>query len=86
YKAGQDTIIGHVAAGDAEAARTLLGKDLRPLLVRLKAATAEQTALQNEIADAAARDAETTYRNTSAMMWAFGAAALALAALVAWWI
>ena len=86
YKAGQDTIIKHVAAGELAAARTLLAEDLRPLLVRLKGATAEQTALQNEISDAAARDAEATYRNTSALMWGFGAAALALAALVAWWI
>ncbi len=86
YKAGQDAIIKHVAAGEVEAARTLLGEDLRPLLVRLKGATSEQTALQTEIADAAARDAEATYRTTSAMMWGFGAAALALAALVAWWI
>ncbi|MDY0965478.1 methyl-accepting chemotaxis protein [Massilia sp. CFBP9026] len=86
YKTGQDAIIKHVAAGEVEAARTLLGEELRPLLVRLKKATREQTALQNEIADAAARDAEATYRTTSAMMWGFGAAALALAALVAWWI
>ena len=86
YKTGQDTIIRHVAAGETQAARTLLADELRPLLVRLKGATAEQTALQTEIADTAAREAETTYRTTSAMMWAFGAAALALAALVAWWI
>jgi methyl-accepting chemotaxis protein len=86
YKTGQDAIIRHVAAGDVEAARTLLREELRPLLVRLKGATREQTALQNEIADAAAREAQATYRNTSAMMWGLGAAALALAALVAWWI
>jgi len=86
YKAGQDAIIKHVASGEAEAARALLTQDLRPLLVRLKGATAAQTAMQDEIADAAARDAEATYRSTSAMMWGFGAAALALAALVAWWI
>ena len=86
YQRGQDAIIKHVAAGETAAARTLLVEDLRPLLARLKRATAEQTALQNEIADAAARDAEATYRKTSAMMWGFGAAALALAALVAWWI
>ncbi|PYD89383.1 methyl-accepting chemotaxis protein [Pseudomonas syringae pv. pisi] len=86
YKTGQDAIIRHVAAGDVEAARTLLSEELRPLLVRLKGATREQTALQNEIADAAARDAQATYRNTSALMWGLGAAALVLAALVAWWI
>ena len=86
YKAGQDAIIKHVNAGEMEAARTLLSEDLRPLLVRLKAATAEQTALQNAIADQAAQDAEATYRSTSTLMWGLGAAALALAALVAWWI
>ena len=86
YKTGQDAIIRHIAAGEMEAARALLSDDLRPLLVRLKQATAEQTALQNEIADQAARDAEATYRSTSALMWGLGAAALALAAAVAWLI
>ena len=86
YAVGQDTIIKQIAAGETEAARVLLTEDLRPLLVRLKQATAEQTALQNEIANRAAQDAEATYRRTSMLMWGLGGLALALAAAVAWWI
>ena len=84
YKTGQDAMIKHIAAGDLEAARTLLTNDLRPLLRRLKQATGEQIALQNEIANGAALEAEATYRSTSMLMWGLGAGALVLAALVAW--
>ncbi|MGF6275592.1 methyl-accepting chemotaxis protein [Massilia sp. UYP11] len=84
YKAGQDAMIKHIAAGDMEAAHALLADDLRPLVRRLKQATGEQIALQNEIATQAARDADATYRSTSMLMWGLGGAALALAALVAW--
>ena len=86
YKTGQDAMIKHIAAGDTEAAHALLSDDLRPLLRRLKQATGEQIALQNEIANQAALEAEATYRSTSMLMWGLGGAALALAALVAWWI
>ena len=86
YQAGQDAIIRHIEAGQREQARALLGGELRPLLVRLKKATGDQTTLQKEIAADAARDAEHTYRSTSMLMWGLGALALALAGLVAWWI
>jgi len=84
YKVGQDAMIKHLAAGEKDEARALLGEDLRPLLRRLKKATADQTALQNEIATQAALDAAATYRQTSMLMWGLGAIALALAAVVAW--
>jgi len=84
YKAGQDGMIKHINAGEMAEARAMLGEDLRPLLARLKKATADQTALQKEIAGQAALEAEATYRSTSLLMWGLGAAALALAALVAW--
>jgi len=86
YKTGQDAMIKHIAAGDMEAAHALLSDELRPLLRRLKQATGEQIALQNEIANQAALEAEATYRSTSLLMWGLGGGALALAALVAWWI
>ncbi|MDY0974835.1 methyl-accepting chemotaxis protein [Massilia sp. CFBP9012] len=86
YKTGQDAMIKHIAAGDTEAAHALLSDDLRPLLRRLKQATGEQIALQNEIANQAALEAEATYRSTSLLMWGLGGGALVLAALVAWWI
>jgi len=84
YKAGQDAMIKHLEAEEVDEARALLGEDLGPLLMRLKRATAEQTALQVAIANDAARDAATTYRNTTLMMWGLGGVALLLSVLAAW--
>jgi len=86
YKSGQDKLLGLVQAGDMDAAHALLVGDMRPLLLRLKAATGEQAALQKDIAARAAQEAGATYRSTALLMWGLGAAALALAALVAWLI
>ena len=84
YKSGQDNVIRLVQGGDMEQAQTLMSGDMRPLLLRLKAATGAQAALQKELAAKAAFDAEATYRSTALLMWGLGAAALALAGLVAW--
>jgi len=84
YKAGQDAMIKHLEAEEVDEARALLGEDLGPLLMRLKRATSEQTALQVAIADEAARDAAATYRNTSLLMWGLGGVALLLSVLAAW--
>ncbi|AWL04184.1 methyl-accepting chemotaxis protein [Massilia oculi] len=84
YKTGQDAMIKHIAAGETEAAHAMLSEELRPLLRRLKQATGEQIALQNEIASQAALEAAATYRSTSMLMWGLGGGALGLAALVAW--
>jgi len=84
YKAGQDAMIKHLEAEEVDEARALLGEDLRPLLIRLKRATSEQTALQVAIADEAARDAAATYRNTTLLMWGLGGVALLLSVLAAW--
>ena len=84
YKAGQDAMIKHLEAEEVDEARALLGEDLGPLLMRLKRATSEQTALQVAIADEAARDAAATYRNTSMLMWGLGGVALLLSVLAAW--
>ncbi|WP_312518464.1 methyl-accepting chemotaxis protein [Massilia sp.] len=84
YKTGQDNIVRLVEGGDLEQAQTLMGGEMRPLLLRLKAATGAQAALQKELAAKAAFDAEATYRSTALLMWGLGAAALALAGLVAW--
>jgi len=83
YKTGQDAMIKHLEAEEVEEARALLGEDLGPLM-RLKRATADQTALQVVIANEAARDAAITYRNTSLMMWGLGGVALLLSMLAAW--
>ena len=84
YKTGQDNIVRLVQGGDLEQAQTLMGGEMRPLLLRLKAATGAQAALQKELAAKAAFDAEATYRSTALLMWGLGAAALLLAGLVAW--
>jgi len=86
YQRGQDDVIRLVQAGEMDAAHALMGGDMRPLLLRLKAATGEQAALQKEIAARAAQEAGATYRSTSLLMWGLGAAALLLAGLVAWLI
>jgi methyl-accepting chemotaxis protein len=86
YVAGQERLIKHINAGEQDAARAFLKDELRPLLGRLKKVTAEQTALQKQMAQDAAQAAASTYRNTTMLMWGLGAAALALAAAVAWWI
>jgi methyl-accepting chemotaxis protein len=86
YKAGQDAMIKHLEAEEVDEARALLGEDLGPLLMRLKRATAEQTALQVELANQSALDAAATYRSTSMLMWGLGGVALLLSVLAAWWI
>jgi len=86
YASGQDKLIRLIKLDELDAARSLLKSELRPLLVRLKKATADQSALQKQIALDAAAEAARTYRSTSMLMWGLGIAALALAAAVAWWI
>jgi methyl-accepting chemotaxis protein len=86
YVAGQEKLMSHVDSGAGDAARSLLASELRPLLVRLKQATNDQAALQKEISAAAATRARDTYVDTRNLMWTLGIAAVALAALVAWWI
>ena len=84
YLAGQDALLKLIAAGDDEAARTYLARELRPVLAQLKGATAEQITLQKERSVRAGVDAEETYRSTTWLMSIVGALALALAAMVAW--
>ena len=86
YVSGQDKLIRLINLDELDAARSLLKSELRPLLVRLKKATADQSALQKQIALDAAAEAAGTYRSTSLLMWGLGIGALALAAAVAWWI
>ncbi len=86
YAAAQETLMGYIVSGADDAARAMLATEMRPLLVRLKAAVGKQAALQKEISAAAAGQAADTYASTRNLMWALGIAAVALAALVAWWI
>ena len=86
YASGQDRLIRLIGIDELDAARSLLKSELRPQLERLKKATADQTALQKQIAMSAAAEAGATYRSTAMLMWGLGVLALALAAAVAWWI
>jgi methyl-accepting chemotaxis protein len=86
YLAGQDALLKLIAAGDDEGARSYLARELRPRLAQLKGSTAEQTKWQKELAVRAGDEAEATYRSTAWLMSIVGALALALAAVIAWWI
>jgi len=86
YLAGQDALLKLIAAGDVDGAKAYLVGTLRPRLAELKGATAEQIKLQKDRSVSAGVEAEETYRSTTWLMTIAGAVALALAALVAWWI
>ena len=86
YTAGQEQLIKHVNDGLDEEARQHLAEEVRPVLAAMKKALDEQAALQKSIAMDKAAEAQRTYENTSRLMWALGALALALAGVVAWLI
>ena len=86
YTAGQEQLIKHIEAGLDEEARQYLGEQLRPVLADLKKSMNEQAELQKSIAMEKAVEAQRTYENTSRLMWALGALALALGGAVAWLI
>ncbi len=85
YTAGQDELIRRIQAGQVDEARLFLA-ELRPLLVEMKKATADQAALQKEVSNASARAAEATFAETRLMGWGMGIFGLAVGAAVAWWI
>ncbi len=86
YAQGQEQLIKLVNEGLDEEARQYLAEELRPLMVELKKAINAQAELQRAIAMEKADEAQQTYAGTVRLMWALGAAALALAVGVAWWI
>jgi methyl-accepting chemotaxis protein len=84
YVQGQDHLIKLVNEGLDEEARQYLAEELRPLLVEMKKAINEQSAMQKALAMEKAEEAHRTYQSTSRLMWGLGAVALAFAAAVAW--
>ncbi|QGZ42626.1 methyl-accepting chemotaxis protein [Pseudoduganella flava] len=86
YTAGQEALMAHVESGAEAQARALLTGELRPLLVELKKATNDQAAFQRQMSAAAAQAAADTYDHTRSLMWGLGGVAIAVAALVGWWI
>ena len=85
YLAGQERLIRHIQAGEADQARAFLSAELRPILAALKTAAAEQATVQRELGVQAATDARSTFEETRLLSWLLGAIALALAAAIAWW-
>ena len=85
YVAGQDRLIRHIQAGEADAARAFLVTGLRPVLTALKTAAAEEAGVQRELGAKAAADAKSTFEDTRLLSWILGVIALALAAAIAWW-
>ncbi|WP_020654512.1 methyl-accepting chemotaxis protein [Massilia niastensis] len=86
YAAGQDIQIRHIHAGAHEEARAFLNSEMRERLGRLKGTIGELAAVQKQLSTEGAIAAAQTYRSTAMLMWGCGAAALALAGVVAWWI
>jgi methyl-accepting chemotaxis protein len=86
YVKGLDQMLKLIKAGTDDEAKAFLMAELRPALVALKKAVAEQIVLQRELTAIAAQSAAQTYADTRVLMFGLGAAALALATLVAWWI
>jgi methyl-accepting chemotaxis protein len=82
----QDQLI-RLANGGADAeARAYLNGEFRPLMVVYKKSLVTAIDLQKAVAQQAGAAAAQTYRDTRLLMLALGAAALALAAVVAYWI
>ncbi len=86
YALGQERLIKLVNDGLDEEARQYLAEELRPLMVEIKKAIDQQSALQKSIAMQKADEAAATYNDTVRLMWGLGVVALGLAAFVAWWI
>jgi methyl-accepting chemotaxis protein len=86
YTQGQIDLIRLIESGDDAGARTYLKTKLRPVLADYKAAIGQQIQVQADLATATARDAHAIYTNTRTLMIVLGAAMLAIACALAWWI
>jgi methyl-accepting chemotaxis protein len=86
YVVGQQHLLKLINAGADDEANAYLKAELRPIQSALRKAVAEQVGVQREITKQMAAAAAETYTDTRLLMFQLGAAALAIAALVAWWI
>jgi methyl-accepting chemotaxis protein len=86
YGKGLDQILKLIQAGANDEANAYLISEQRPALAALKKAVTEQLTVQRGITAETAAAAAQTYKDTRTLMVGLGAAALALAALVGWWI
>jgi methyl-accepting chemotaxis protein len=81
----QEELLKRIEAGDEAEMRRYLKDELRPVLADLKKAVNAQLERQVRLSTETAANAHATYESTHAIMIGLGVAALALAALIAWW-
>ncbi|KGF79270.1 hypothetical protein IA69_25340 [Massilia sp. JS1662] len=86
YTQGQQDLIRMIESGDDAGARAYLKTKLRPVLANYKAAIGQQIQTQASLAAATAQDAQAMYTSTRTLMIVLGAAMLAIACALAWWI
>jgi methyl-accepting chemotaxis protein len=82
----QEELLQRIKDGDVDSARTFLNAEFRPLATLYSRLLNSQINRQKEIAEDAGAAAARTYHDTRLLMFALGAAALALAAAVGYWI
>ncbi|WP_036164745.1 methyl-accepting chemotaxis protein [Massilia sp. 9096] len=86
YGAKLQVLIQMFQGGDDAGARTLLRKEVRPILIEYKEAMDEQVRIQQALSTQTAADAQHTYESTRTLMIVLGAVVVAFAAALAWWI
>jgi methyl-accepting chemotaxis protein len=82
----QDEMLRRMNAGDAEGARAHLNAEFRPLSVYYTKLLNSQIDRQKEIGEEIAAAAARTYNDTRLLILALGAAALALAVAIGYWL
>ena len=86
YTQGQVDLIRLIESGDDAGARAYLKTKLRPVLADYKAVIGQQIQVQAGLAADTAREAQAMYTSTRTLMIVLGAAMLAIACALAWWI
>jgi len=85
YTKAQDELLVLINANDLEGAKTHL-KGMRVILTEYKRVIAEQVAMQKTLASQDSDQATATYLFSRNMMLGLGVLALAVSAVLAWWI
>ncbi|MDN3922586.1 methyl-accepting chemotaxis protein [Roseateles violae] len=86
YRVERDKVTKAIRAGDLETARTVLLNDMRPKQLAYMAAVDELITLGGKLMDQAAEQAAQEARSAKLQMSVLVLAALALSALLAWWL
>jgi methyl-accepting chemotaxis protein len=86
YIAGQDTLMGLIAANKPEEAKTFLATELRPTLRGYKGAAENLIKFQVELITTTAEASDTTYKNARNLMIGLGLLSILLAVVIGAWI